>query len=343
MTGSRSRASARPPPTSGRPCGPRATATRSAGWPSRAPRRSRPLVAIARRAGLGSGGRPRLDVLLRLNPDVDARDPGRPGRRSRDLEVRHDRDRADGDRRRDRGRRAAPGARHPPPRRLPAGRGRRVARRRAPGPGAARAHRRGPRRLRHVRRRRRLPGRRPGHGPDARPLRRARSSRCSTRCRPTGGPPAWPSSPAGSWWRGAGWLVARVLHVRERAGAERVVVLDAGMTELIRPALYGATHPIVALTSLGRPLDDAGREPSGAVVASTDRSRRRPDLREHRHPRHPRPAPAPTRRPRRDRRGRRVRGLDGDDLQRPAGARPGAARGRRQLTLGRRRGTIRLR
>ena len=66
---------------------------------------------------------------------------------------------------------------------------------------------------------------------------------------------------------GAGRLVARVLHVRERAGAERVVVLDAGMTELIRPALYGATHPVVALTSLGRPLDDAGRDPSGAVVA----------------------------------------------------------------------------
>lgn len=49
----------------------------------------------------------------------------------------------------------------------------------------------------------------------------------------------------------AGWLVARVLHVRERGG--RMVVLDAGMTELIRPALYGARHPIVALTSEGRP------------------------------------------------------------------------------------------
>jgi diaminopimelate decarboxylase len=48
----------------------------------------------------------------------------------------------------------------------------------------------------------------------------------------------------------AGWLVARVLHVRDRAG--RQVVLDAGMTELIRPALYGARHPIHALTSLGR-------------------------------------------------------------------------------------------
>jgi diaminopimelate decarboxylase len=47
----------------------------------------------------------------------------------------------------------------------------------------------------------------------------------------------------------AGWLVARVLHVRDRGG--RQVVIDAGMTELIRPALYGARHDIVALTSLG--------------------------------------------------------------------------------------------
>jgi diaminopimelate decarboxylase len=51
----------------------------------------------------------------------------------------------------------------------------------------------------------------------------------------------------------AGWLVARVLHVRDRG--DRQVVIDAGMTELIRPALYGARHPIVALTSLGRPVE----------------------------------------------------------------------------------------
>jgi diaminopimelate decarboxylase len=75
----------------------------------------------------------------------------------------------------------------------------------------------------------------------------------------------------------AGWLVARVLHVRDRAG--RQVVIDAGMTELIRPALYGAHHGIVALTSLGRPFEDsAGRgrpalEPArveGPICESTD-------------------------------------------------------------------------
>jgi diaminopimelate decarboxylase len=54
----------------------------------------------------------------------------------------------------------------------------------------------------------------------------------------------------------AGWLVGSVLHVRERAG--RMVVIDTGMTEIIRPALYGGRHPIVALTSLGRPVDHAG-------------------------------------------------------------------------------------
>ena len=70
----------------------------------------------------------------------------------------------------------------------------------------------------------------------------------------------------------AGWLVARVLHVRDRGG--RQVVLDAGMTELIRPALYGARHPIVALTSLGR--ESSSREPRrGAGVPSPRRSRAR--------------------------------------------------------------------
>ena len=57
----------------------------------------------------------------------------------------------------------------------------------------------------------------------------------------------------------AGWLVGSVLHVRERGGP--MVVLDVGMTELIRPALYGADHPIVALTSLGRPADGEGTAP----------------------------------------------------------------------------------
>lgn len=75
----------------------------------------------------------------------------------------------------------------------------------------------------------------------------------------------------------AGVLVGRVLHVRDRAG--RQIVLDVGMTELIRPALYGARHDIVALTSLGRPIElpldphDSRLEPAhveGPICESTD-------------------------------------------------------------------------
>ena len=94
----------------------------------------------------------------------------------------------------------------------------------------------------------------------------------------------------------AGWLVARVLHVRERAGpapepppaeqsgplglavvppgaraadnVSRLVVIDAGMTELIRPALYGAEHEVAALTSLGRPLTYEGPLRPGQPSAS---------------------------------------------------------------------------
>ena len=82
----------------------------------------------------------------------------------------------------------------------------------------------------------------------------------------------------------AGYLVARVLHVRERGG--RQIVLDTGMTELIRPALYEAWHEITALTSLGRPVDarprgrrggtpiaEPGLEPArvdGPICESTD-------------------------------------------------------------------------
>jgi diaminopimelate decarboxylase len=44
-----------------------------------------------------------------------------------------------------------------------------------------------------------------------------------------------------------GTLVTRVLHVKE-AGGRTIVVCDAGMNELLRPVLYGATHPVRVLT-----------------------------------------------------------------------------------------------
>ncbi|HJW83783.1 MAG TPA: diaminopimelate decarboxylase, partial [Anaerolineae bacterium] len=65
----------------------------------------------------------------------------------------------------------------------------------------------------------------------------------------------------------AGILLTRVLSVKPRAGRQ-IVVVDAGMTDLIRPALYGAYHPIL-------PIDAAhsGRVPSdvvGPVCESAD-------------------------------------------------------------------------
>ena len=45
----------------------------------------------------------------------------------------------------------------------------------------------------------------------------------------------------------AGWLIASVLHARPDTGGAQLVVLDAGMTEFIRPALYRTRHPVYAL------------------------------------------------------------------------------------------------
>ena len=137
------------------------------------------------------------------------------------------------------------------------------------------------------------------------------------------------SNPAGSSSPGpAGWSPASSTSA---IAAGRQVVLDAGMTELIRPALYGARHPIVALTSLG-PVDRRRRrraprvEPTrveGPICESTD------SLGD------PRPAAAAARRPRGHRRRRRLRRVAVVDLQRPAAAAAGpAGRRRRRSRLG---------
>ncbi|MFN7699372.1 MAG: diaminopimelate decarboxylase [Deltaproteobacteria bacterium] len=49
----------------------------------------------------------------------------------------------------------------------------------------------------------------------------------------------------------AGALLTRVLHVKSQSG-KRFVVCDAAMTELIRPALYGAYHAIAPVRGAGR-------------------------------------------------------------------------------------------
>jgi diaminopimelate decarboxylase len=66
----------------------------------------------------------------------------------------------------------------------------------------------------------------------------------------------------------AGWLVAGVLHTRLR-GADRQAILDVGMTELIRPALYGSRHRVTTL--LGDDEHELGDVVvQGAVCESTD-------------------------------------------------------------------------
>jgi diaminopimelate decarboxylase len=78
-------------------------------------------------------------------------------------------------------------------------------------------------------------------------------------------------------------LITRVLHVRERAeiisgplalpgssasSCERQVILDAGMGELVRPALYGARHPVLSISSGSGPVRLSAVH--GPICESTD-------------------------------------------------------------------------
>ncbi len=53
----------------------------------------------------------------------------------------------------------------------------------------------------------------------------------------------------------AGVLVSQVIHVHERPEGRKFLVLDAGMNDLIRPAMYDAYH---AISPLNEPAKDAG-------------------------------------------------------------------------------------
>jgi diaminopimelate decarboxylase len=77
----------------------------------------------------------------------------------------------------------------------------------------------------------------------------------------------------------AGTLLARVIDLKEYADGLRFAVLDAGMTELMRPALYGAYHRVAAV----RPRAGEPRpyEVVGPLCESSDifgRDRRLPPL-----------------------------------------------------------------
>jgi diaminopimelate decarboxylase len=65
----------------------------------------------------------------------------------------------------------------------------------------------------------------------------------------------------------AGVLLIGVVAVKEQGG-QRFVIADGGMTDLLRPALYGATHGVVALEQRDGPLTPA--VVSGPVCESTD-------------------------------------------------------------------------
>jgi diaminopimelate decarboxylase len=78
----------------------------------------------------------------------------------------------------------------------------------------------------------------------------------------------------------AGALVARVVDTKRSPDGRQFAVLDAGMTELMRPALYGSFHRIVPLSP--RPGDESAWDVVGPICESSDvfaRDRRLPELR----------------------------------------------------------------
>jgi diaminopimelate decarboxylase len=78
----------------------------------------------------------------------------------------------------------------------------------------------------------------------------------------------------------AGALVARVIDIKPRDEGSDFVILDAGMTELLRPALYGAFHQIEPVR-LRADADSRPYEIVGPVCESSDvvgRDRRLPQL-----------------------------------------------------------------
>ncbi|HEY7817977.1 MAG TPA: diaminopimelate decarboxylase, partial [Vicinamibacteria bacterium] len=64
-----------------------------------------------------------------------------------------------------------------------------------------------------------------------------------------------------------GALVAKVLYVKRVHGRE-IVVLDAGLNDLLRPALYGAYHRVIPLARRNR--ESRSFDVAGAVCESSD-------------------------------------------------------------------------
>ncbi|MCU1384218.1 MAG: lysA [Acidobacteria bacterium] len=66
----------------------------------------------------------------------------------------------------------------------------------------------------------------------------------------------------------AGALVARVIDVKARTAESEFIIIDAGMTELMRPALYGAFHRIEPVSAAA--AGDRHYEIVGPVCESSD-------------------------------------------------------------------------
>ncbi|MFP5296224.1 MAG: diaminopimelate decarboxylase, partial [Alphaproteobacteria bacterium] len=66
----------------------------------------------------------------------------------------------------------------------------------------------------------------------------------------------------------AGVLVSRVIQVNRRADGRRFLVLDAGMNDLMRPALYDAFHDLVPVRE--RAGEPSLYDPVGPICESTD-------------------------------------------------------------------------
>jgi diaminopimelate decarboxylase len=79
----------------------------------------------------------------------------------------------------------------------------------------------------------------------------------------------------------AGALLTRVVDVKEQPGGKLFVILDAGMTELIRPMLYGAYHRIEPVDTRGGPAmlcDVVGPLCESSDTLGKDRRFPRPDV-----------------------------------------------------------------
>ena len=66
----------------------------------------------------------------------------------------------------------------------------------------------------------------------------------------------------------AGVLLARVIDIKPRTAASDFIIIDAGMTELMRPALYGAFHRIEPVD--GPATGERHYEIVGPVCESSD-------------------------------------------------------------------------